>query len=64
LKTPRRASAITGFSTDGYPSGYEQTSFSHKDVYSWILGTHTFKMGGELRRMSANSKNTSDFILA
>jgi hypothetical protein len=65
LEIPQlNVSAITGFSTNGYPSGYGQTSFSYKDVYSWIHGSHTFKMGGELRRMWANSKNTSNFIPA
>jgi hypothetical protein len=54
--------SITGFSTNGYPSGYFQTSFNYKDVFSWIRASHTMKMGGELRRVRSNSINTSNFI--
>jgi outer membrane receptor protein involved in Fe transport len=54
--------SISGFSTNGYPSGYFQTNFNYKDVFSWIHAAHTIKMGGELRRVRANSINTSNFI--
>src|ERR1700730_14393805 len=54
--------SISGFSTNGYPSGYFQTSFNYKDVFSWVHGSHTFKTGGELRRVRSNSINTSNFI--
>ena len=54
--------SITGFSTSGYPSGYFQTSLNYKDVFSWITGPHTIKLGGELRRVRSNSINTNNFI--
>ncbi len=55
-------SGITGFSTNGYPSGYFQTNLNYKDVFSWVRNSHTIKAGGELRRVRANSINTSNFI--
>jgi len=54
--------SVSGFSTNGYPSGYFQTSFNYKDVLSWIHGSHTWKFGGELRRVRSNSINTSNYI--
>jgi hypothetical protein len=54
--------SVSGFSTNGYPSGYFQTSFNYKDVFSWIHGSHTWKFGGELRRVRSNSINTSNYI--
>jgi hypothetical protein len=54
--------SVSGFSTNGYPSGYFQTSFNYKDVLSWIHGSHTLKFGGELRRVRSNSINTSNYI--
>lgn len=53
---------ITGFSTNAYPSGYFQTSFNYKDVFSWIRASHTIKMGAELRRTWGNYHNTSNYI--
>ena len=54
--------SVSGFSTNGYPSGYFQTSFNYKDVLSVIHGSHTWKFGGELRRVRSNSINTSNYI--
>ena len=54
--------SISGFSTNGFPAGYFQTSFNYKDVMSWIKASHTLKFGGELRRVRSNSINTSNFI--
>ena len=54
--------SISGFSTNGYPSGYFQTNLNYKDVLSSVHGAHTIKAGGELRRVRANSINTSNFI--
>jgi hypothetical protein len=54
--------SVSGFSTNGYPSGYFQTSFNYKDILSWVHGSHTWKLGGELRRVRSNSINTSNFI--
>lgn len=54
--------SLSGFSTNGYPSGYFQTNLNYKDIVSWVHGAHTIKAGGELRRVRANSINTSNFI--
>jgi Carboxypeptidase regulatory-like domain len=54
--------SVAGFSTNGYPSGYFQTSFNYKDIFTWTHGSHTIKIGGELRRVRGNSINTSNFI--
>ena len=47
-----------------YPSGWWQTSFDFKDVFTWVHGNHNLKMGGELRRMRGAAQNTSNFIPA
>jgi hypothetical protein len=52
----------TGFGTNAFPQGWYQTSFNYKDVFSWIRSTHVIKMGAEIRRTRANSKNTSNYI--
>src|SRR5437667_2771804 len=54
--------ASSGFSTSSFPSGYYQTNFDYKDTFSWIHNAHTLKMGGELRRVRADSHNTTNFI--
>ena len=53
---------LTGFGNSGFPSGWFQTNFNYKNVFSWIRSAHTLKMGGELRRVRSNSKNTSNYI--
>jgi hypothetical protein len=52
----------TGFSGALYPSGWWQTSFDFKDVFSWVHATHSVKLGGELRRMRGSAQNTSNYI--
>lgn len=52
----------TGFGIGGFPSGYGQTTFHYKNIFTAIRGAHTWKMGGELRRVWANSRNTSNFV--
>src|SRR5207245_1119397 len=52
--------AASGFSTASFPSGYYQTNFDYKDTFSWIHNAHTLKMGGELRRVRADSHNTTN----
>ena len=52
----------TGFGTNAFPQGWYQTSFNYKDVFSWIRSSHVIKMGAEIRRTRANSKNTSNYI--
>jgi hypothetical protein len=53
---------IIGFSSNFFPSGWFQTNWHFKDVFSWTRAAHTFKMGGEVRRVWTNSRNTSNFI--
>ena len=53
---------LTGFSTSFFPAGWFQTNFNYKDVFSWIRSGHTLKMGGELRFVRSNSRNTSNYI--
>lgn len=57
-------SQITGFSTSSFPQGWYQTSYHLKDVFSWVRGAHSLKVGGEVRRVWSNSRNTSNFIPA
>ena len=38
--------SVSGFSTNGYPSGYFQSNINYKDVFSWVHSSHTIKMGG------------------
>lgn len=45
-----------------FPGGWFQTNFNVKDTLSLIRGTHTFKLGGELRRMRNNLRNTRSYI--
>ena len=52
----------TGFSGALYPSGWWQTSFDFKDVFSWVKDSHNIKMGAELRRMRGSAQNTSNYI--
>lgn len=52
----------TGFATNGFPSGWFQTNFNYKDVFSWVRAAHTIKIGGELRHIRSNSWNTSNYI--
>ena len=53
---------LTGFSTSSFPQGWFQTNFNYKDIFSWIRNSHTLKMGGELRRVRSNSKNTNNYM--
>src|SRR5437899_3837448 len=55
---------VSGFSGALYPSGWWQTSFDFKDVFSWVHANHNLKMGGELRRMRGSAQNTSNYIPA
>jgi Carboxypeptidase regulatory-like domain len=53
---------MTGFSTNFFPSGWFQTNINFKNVFSWVQSSHSFKMGGEIRRVRSNSYNTSNYI--
>jgi len=53
---------LSGISGALYPSGWWQTNYSYKDIFSWVRSTHTIKMGGELRIMRGAAQNTSNYI--
>lgn len=55
-------SGSSGFSGALYPSGWRQPNWHYKDIFSWVRGTHTVKVGGELRHMVTSSNNTSNYI--
>ena len=38
----------SGFSGALYPSGWWQTNYDFKDIFSWVHKTHNIKIGGEL----------------
>ena len=57
-------SGSQGFSGDLYPSGWRQPNWHYKDIFSWVRGTHTMKIGGELRHMVTSSNNTTNYIPA
>jgi hypothetical protein len=52
----------TGFSGALYPSGWWQTNYHYKDVFTWVHGSHNIKIGGEIRHARGSAQNTSNFI--
>jgi hypothetical protein len=52
----------TGFSGALYPSGWWQTNYHYKDVFTWVKGSHNIKIGGEVRHARGSAQNTSNFI--
>ena len=55
---------ITGFGTASYPRGWWQTNWHFKDIFTWSSSAHTWKMGGELRRMYGSAVNTTNYVPA
>ena len=51
-------------SVNTFPGGWFPTEFQVKDMQSWIRGSHSFKIGGELRRARNNLKHTRFYIPA
>ncbi|MFN0105331.1 MAG: carboxypeptidase regulatory-like domain-containing protein [Bryobacteraceae bacterium] len=49
-------------SVSNFPGGWFQTSYNLKDTFSRVQGNHSLKIGGELRRMHNNLRNTAAFI--
>lgn len=47
---------------NSFPGGWFQTSFNARDTFSWIHGGHTMKIGGEVRRMRNNLRNTAAYL--
>ncbi len=45
--------AFGGFST--FPQGRSDTLFQYTDTLTWIRGSHSFKIGGEVRRFRNNN---------
>ena len=54
--------AVTGFGGAQFPSGWWQTNYHYKDIFSWVRSTHTIKIGAELRHMRGSAQNTANFI--
>lgn len=53
----------TGFqSVSNFPGGWFQTSYNLKDTFAWIRSKHSVKIGGEVRRMHNNLRNTAAYI--
>jgi len=44
------------------PGGWFQTNYNYKNTLSLIRGSHTYKIGGEFRRMHNNLRNTRSYI--
>jgi len=53
---------ISGFSSNSYPRGWDQKNWHFKDILTEVMGGHTMKMGGELRRMYGSAVNTTNYI--
>jgi hypothetical protein len=53
-----------GFGTASYPRGWWQTNWHFKNVFTWAPSAHTWKMGGELRRMYGSAVNTTYYVPA
>jgi len=54
----------SGFGTASYPRGWWQTNWHVKDIFTWSRAAHTWKTGGELRRMYGTAVNTTNYVPA
>lgn len=55
---------VTGFGQSGYPSGWWQTNYHAKNIFTMLMSKHQIKMGGELRQMYGSARNTTNYIPA
>ncbi|MEO7274483.1 MAG: TonB-dependent receptor [Vicinamibacterales bacterium] len=55
---------VTGFGQSGYPSGWWQTNWHFKNIFTLVKSSHALKMGGELRQMYGSAQNTGNYIPA
>ena len=55
---------VTGFGTSSYPRGWLQTNWDFKNIFTWVRSSHTWKTGGELRRMYGSAINTTNYVPA
>ena len=53
-----------GFGTASFPRGWWQTNWNFKDIFTWSHSAHTWKAGGELRRMYGSAVNTTNYVPA
>jgi hypothetical protein len=44
------------------PGGWWQTNYDYKDTITWVRGTHTLKIGGELRKDVSASGYSTNYI--
>ena len=54
----------TGFGQSGFPSGWWQTNWDFKNIFTVVKSNHLLKMGGELRQMYGSAQNTNNYIPA
>lgn len=54
----------TGFGQSNYPSGWWQTNWHFKNIFTLVKSSHALKMGGELRQMYGSARNTGNYIPA
>ncbi len=52
----------TGFGQSGYPSGWWQTNWHFKNIFTVVRSSHLLKIGGELRQMYGSAQNTTSYI--
>ncbi|MGA2118846.1 MAG: carboxypeptidase regulatory-like domain-containing protein [Bryobacteraceae bacterium] len=55
---------ISAIGIDSQPLGWFQYSFNTSETFSWIHGSHSFKAGGEWRKIPTDTINTSAYIPA
>ena len=54
----------SGFGQSGFPSGWWQTNWDFKNIFTVVKSNHLLKMGGELRQMYGSAQNTNNYIPA
>ena len=55
---------VSGFGQAGFPSGWWQTNWHFKNIFTWVASSHMLKMGGELRQMYGSAQNTTNYVPA
>jgi hypothetical protein len=50
------------FSGALYPSGWWQTNYHYKDVFTWVHGSHNIKIGGEIRHARRQRPEHRNYI--
>jgi hypothetical protein len=58
----QNANNSPGYGTPYYPGGWFPIEKVVKDTFFWTRGRHSFRMGGEIRRLNDNVKHTRNYI--